>query len=204
MKSVFRMESALLLQHADLGAALTKSAIDFDHLTVIRLLAAVIHRSPHRHRQRNVILHLLRTPMMPLQKIIHHLHLLLRTAGKIGNEKRNQILLLMNFTANLIEKFHELFQLTRLPFAHQIQNTRMKMLRRNFQMPRNMMPDDLLRELPLPERKIQAHSGIQKNFPDSGHRSSLPQKILKNTPVRNIIRTRFRPHAGDPMAFFTQ
>lgn len=141
--------------------------MDFDFLARVGVLAAVIHCGAHGHREGNVVLDLLRTPVMRLQKVVHDFHFLFSAAGKVRNEERNQVLFLADLLVASVEHFHKRFELAGLSFAHEIQNARMQMFRRDFEMSGNMIPDDLKGQLRLAEREIQAHAGIQEHFPDA-------------------------------------
>ena len=105
-----RRAGTLLFEHFDLGAALRQPAVDRNRRAV-RRLAGVVHRAAHGHRQRNVILHLLQTPMVLFEEVVDRLHLLFRTAGEVGDEERNEVLLLAALSAELLEDLHEAVEL---------------------------------------------------------------------------------------------
>ena len=129
------LRRTFLFQHLDLRASFPQSAVDFEFLAGIRVASAVVHCSSHGHRERNVVLDLLRAPVVSFQEVVHHFHLLFRAARKVGDEERNEVLFLARFPAALFKEFHEGFQFAGLTFPHQIQHAGMKVFRRNLEVP---------------------------------------------------------------------
>ena len=62
-------------QHFDLSPAFSKAPLDLKRIAV-GIFTGIIHGAPHGHGKRDVILHLLQTPAVAVEKIIHDLHIL--------------------------------------------------------------------------------------------------------------------------------
>ena len=96
--------------------------------------------------------------MVFLQKIIHRLHLLCRTAGEVGDEERNEILLLAALSAEFFEDLHKAVELLGGTFPHQLEHLGVQMFRSHLEMAGDMVSDDLPQQLRLAQRQIEPDS----------------------------------------------
>ena len=73
---------AFFLEHIDLGSAFCQTAIDLD-LGAVGGQPGVIHHPADSHGQGDVILYLLRTPVVLIEKIIHRFHLFIGATREV-------------------------------------------------------------------------------------------------------------------------
>ena len=142
--------------------------------------------------------------MVFCQIVIHHAHFLRRTAGEIGDEKRDEILFFPCFPACFIKEFAEPGKLIGFPLSHQTEYPRRKVFGRDFHMSGDVFENDLFGELRLHESQVQTDPGIDEKILHIRKPGDLFQQRKQWLFIGIVIGAGGGEHATASTAFFAE
>jgi len=135
------MSPHLMTERPLLRPALGQAASHLNRFAAGVIASADIHRCGRSHRQRNIILNLLRPPVLLAQSLLDNLHILLCAAGKIADEVRYEELRLADRIAFAGEDAAERGKHRSLRLAHALENRRGEVLGRDLELATDMTAD---------------------------------------------------------------
>ena len=138
--------------------------------------------------------------MVLFEEVVDRLHLLFRTAGEVGDEERNEVLLLAALSAELLEDLHEAVELLGGTLAHQFQHFGVQMFRRDLEVAGDVVGDDLPQQLRLAQRQIEPDAGVDVDMLDLRVVPDPPQHVNDLPPGADVGRTGHREEAARTFA----
>ncbi len=170
-----------------------------------RIQAGIVHAGRDGERRRIEILDLLRTVSI-LMEILRQLHHILQTAARMRcNEIRHRVEIFSLTVRFNIKIIHEPVEFRDLRFVHLRKHTRRNVLRRDTQMPADMVRDEIFHEFRILGsrlRQIRPDAGRNEDIPDPGNIPDLRKKIEVLAMARFQIRADLRVEAASAAAGF--